>query len=407
MHKYYILYIIGLLYLCSCNNTPKEVRFTEQQIASLHLGDTKILVPEEKMATHLDLTPFLGKKEFDLGSMVEKVKLVALETTEESLVDGILKIIITDNYIYIFDRFKRGGIIIFTAEGKFVKRFSHGQGPGELQRLYDIDYNFDTKELIAFQHSFFLFFDKEGNYLRQERLPINFYNFIAVDNGYIFKAIPKQGNTHLNEKKNYAFLFTKTDFSLESVAISQTKDIKALSAYYYIYKNDSLISLTGHFSDSIYKYDAKKDKLYTKFVLDYDKKLPKKYIYGDDYSVFERYSQNNDCYFNIGDYLETFSQNVFFLQNYYNGYRNIIFRDKRTGNMIGGAITSFNRSEIPFFGFPIAVAGDNFVSLYTPDANDYAVLKNSKYISEADKEKIKQFKDDDNPILLYFTLKEF
>ena len=407
MHKY-ILYIIGLLYLCSCNNTPKEVRFTEQQIASLHLGDTKILVPEEKMATHLNLTPFLGEKKFDLGSMVEKVKLVTLETTDESLVDGIDKIITTDDYIYILDKFKGGGIIIFTAEGKFVKRLSHGQGPGELQRLYDIDYNFDTEELIAFQHSFFLFFDKEGNYLRQERLPINFYNFIAVDNGYIFKAIPKQDNTHLNEKENYAFLFTKTDFSLESVAISQTKDIKALGAYYYIYKNDSLISLTGHFSDSIYKYDAKKDKLYTEFVLDYDKKLPKKYIYGDDDSVFERYSQNNDCYFNIGEYLETFSQNVFFLRNHYNGSSlNIIYRDKRTGNMIGGAIASFNRSEIPIFGFPIAVAGDNFVSLYTPDANDYTVLKNSKYISEADKEKIKQFKDDDNPILVYFSLKEF
>ena len=75
--------------------------------------------------------------------------------------------------------------------------------------------------------------------------------------------------------------------------------------------------------------------------------------------------------------------------------------------MIGGAIASFNRSEIPVFGFPIAVAGDNFVSLYSPDANDYAVLKNSKYILEADKEKIKQFKDDDNPILVYFSLKEF
>ena len=407
MHRYFT-YIIVFLFLVAChNNTPEEVRFTEQQIESLHLSGTQVLEPQTDSIIHINLTPFLGKREFDFGNIVKEVKIVPLETTKNSLLDGIYKVITTDEYIYIMDNFKGKSLIIFTKEGKFIKRLSHGQGPGELQRLYDIDYDFQTNELIAYQHSFFLFFDKEGNFLRQERLPINFDNFISLDNGYILRTAPVQGNTHLDDKEGYTFLFTDKIFTLKSVAVYQPKDIKAMSAHTYLYKNDSLITLAGRYSDSIYKYDAKKNKLYTEFVLDYDKKLPKKYLYGENFLVFQEVTKNNDYYFNIGEYFETFSQNVFFLWNNYINLQTIVYRDKKTGNMIGGTSAMLNLEEVPAFNFPIGVDKNYFVSVYNPYINRYEKLKNSKLISEADKEKIKQFKDDDNPILVYFTLKEF
>ena len=406
MQKFFI-YIIGLLFLSACNNTPKEVHFTEQQIESLHLSGTQVLEPQTDSIIHINLTPFLGKREFDFGNIVKEVKIVPLETTKNSLLDGIYKVITTDEYIYIMDNFKGKSLIIFTKEGKFIKRLLHGQGPGELQRLYDIDYDFHTNELIAYQHSFFLFFDKEGNFLRQERLPINFDNFMSLDNGYILRTVPVQNNTHLDDKEGYTFLFTDKNFTLKSVAVYQPKDIKAMSAHTYLYKNDSLITLAGRYSDSIYKYDAKKNKLYTEFVLNYDKKIPKKYLYGENFRVFQEVTKNNDYYFNIGEYFETFSQNVFFLWNNYINLQTIVYRDKKTGNMIGGTSAMLNLEEVPALNFPIGVDKDYFVSVYNPYINSYENLKNSKLISEADKEKIKQFKDDDNPMLVYFTLKEF
>ena len=407
MHRYFT-YIIVFLFLVACdNNTPEEVRFTEQQIESLHLSGTQVLEPQTDSIIHINLTPFLGKREFDFGNIVKEVKIVPLETTKNSLLDGIYKVITTDEYIYIMDNFKGKSLIIFTKEGKFIKRLSHGQGPGELQRLYDIDYDFQTNELIAYQHSFFLFFDKEGNFLRQERLPINFDNFISLDNGYILRTAPVQGNTHLDDKEGYTFLFTDKIFTLKSVAVYQPKDIKAMSAHTYLYKNDSLITLAGRYSDSIYKYDAKKNKLYTEFVLNYNKKIPKKYLYGENFRVFQEVTKNNDYYFNIGEYFETFSQNVFFLWNNYINLQTIVYRDKKTGNMIGGTSAMLNLEEVPAFNFPIGVDKNYFVSVYNPYINRYEKLKNSKLISEADKEKIKQFKDDDNPMLVYFTLKEF
>ena len=69
------------------------------------------------------------------------MKLILLETTDESLLDAIYKVIVTKSNIYIHDRLKGGGIAIFDNNGNFIKRISNGRGPGELVRLYDIDFD--------------------------------------------------------------------------------------------------------------------------------------------------------------------------------------------------------------------------------------------------------------------------
>lgn len=409
MSKRYSSLLFFLFVLCACNDVPKNNRYTQEQINSLHIEKTKVLKPNVNSIKKLDLNPFLGKKtEFDFGSLVEEVKLIPLETTNESLVDGIYKIITTDEYIYIMDKYKGRNVIIFDRNGKFIKRFKQGQGPGEFSRLYDVDYDFNKNELVAYQHSFLLFFDKIGNFLRQERLPLGFNNFVVTDDGYIFKTLSKQGgNLHLGEKEKYTLLVTDKKFELNFASLPQYKEIRALSAYTYLYKNDNLLKITGEFTDSIYSYNTKTNELTTEFVLDYDKKLPKKYIYTKTFEEFDNVTQNNDYYFNIGDYFETSSQNVFFLMNNYSGLQTIVYRDKKTGNMVGGTNADYDVKEIPPIAFPKAVYKDYFVSTYVPSSNDYSFLKDSKFISAEDKEKIKQSQDEDNPVLVYFKLKEF
>ena len=86
------------------------------------------------------------------------MKLIPLETTDESLLDDFRKVVITPSHIYVHDDFKGGGIVIFDKEGNFIKRISNGRGPGELVRLYDIDFDEKNNELVVYQHSFLLFF---------------------------------------------------------------------------------------------------------------------------------------------------------------------------------------------------------------------------------------------------------
>ena len=154
-----VINFLFVLFLVACQTGRMAGSlYTEEEIAVLQLDDTQIVTPETSQTKHLNLNPFLGEeKKFDFGSVLKSVRLVPLETTNKSLLDNIRKIITTDEYIYILDEYKGCSVIIFTKDGKFVKRFSHGQGPGELLRLYDIDYDFQKDELVAYQHSFFSF----------------------------------------------------------------------------------------------------------------------------------------------------------------------------------------------------------------------------------------------------------
>ncbi|MFK8284986.1 6-bladed beta-propeller [Capnocytophaga canis] len=401
----YIGYLSFLLLSCQSSNVIG--RYSEEQVVLLELENTKIITPKTETIKKIDLNPFLGKKQFEFGNLVNEVKIIPLETNNKSLVDGIYKIITTEEYIYIMDNFKDGGILIFDRNGKFIKRFSHGQGPGELSRLYDIDYDFKNDELVAYQHSFLLFFDKVGNFLRQKRLPLGFNNLVVTDDGYIFKTLSKRGDPHLEDKRDYTLLLASKNFKLNFVALPEREKIKALSAYTYLYKNGNLISLTGQMTDTIYKYNSKTNELVAEFVLNYDKKIPREHLYGETFETFRKATRNNDYYFNIGEYLETFSQNVFFLHNNYTELKTVVYRDKKTGNMVGGNNANLKPKEIPPIAFPKAVYKDYFVSTYIPSSKDYEILKDSKTISAEDKEKIKHSKDDDNPVLVYFKLEEF
>lgn len=409
MIKKYSLLLFFLFVLYACGESPKNDRYTKEQTNSLQLEETKILTPKINSIKRLDLSPFLGKKvEFNFGSLVEEIRLIPLETTDKSLIDGIYKIITTEEYIYIMDRFQGRNVIIFDINGKFVKRFSQGQGPGEFSRLYDIDYDYKNNELVAYQHSFLLFFDKVGNFLRQERLPLGFNNLVVKEDGYVFKTLSKQGgNTHLEDKENYTLLVADKKFKLNFAALPQNQKIRALSAYTYLHKNNNLLKITGEFTDSIYNYNTKTNELTAEFILNYDKKLPQKYVYAKTFEEFDNVTQNNDYYFNIGDYFETFSQNIFFLRNNHTELQTIVYRDKKTGNMTGGTDANYDPKEIPPIAFPKAVYNDYFVSAYIPSSKDYELLSKSSIISDQDKEKIKQLQDEDNPVLVYFRLKEF
>jgi len=203
---------LTIFFVGCVNQQNNHAHFTEEQTASLHLDSTKILNVKSDSAIRVDMNPFFIKQSFDFGSLVKEVKLIPLETTNGSLLDNILKIVVTESNIYIYNDFKRGGIVIFDSKENFVKKTPYGKGPGELARLYDIDFNKDKNELIAYQYSFLLFFTPSEQFIRQRRLPLGFYNLTVITNGYVFKTIDREGNGHLGSLKDHTLLATDKNF---------------------------------------------------------------------------------------------------------------------------------------------------------------------------------------------------
>ena len=66
-----------------------DVRFTEADIASLHLDSTQVLPAVDSAVVRVNLNPFLGNREFDFGSLVNSMRLIPLETNDNSLVANI------------------------------------------------------------------------------------------------------------------------------------------------------------------------------------------------------------------------------------------------------------------------------------------------------------------------------
>jgi hypothetical protein len=404
----YIIFIVLTPFVIGCTNQQnKTSRYSEEQITSLHLDSATLLNALTDNIETIDLNPFLKQQHFDFGSMVKQIKLIPLETNDESLLDDIYKILVTDTNIYIMDAFKGRGIIIFNKEGKFIKRISNGQGPGELLRLYDIAYDTESNELIAYQHSFLLFFTPTGEFIQQKRLPFAFHNFTIIPDGYIFKTIDRQGNGHLGNLENYTLFVTDKNFKLKSVGMYYLPIGKVLSEYDYLYNNNKAVNITQMYSDTIYQYVDEAEQLKARYVLDYNrKKLPERYLHCDSFDEFDKAIRQNDYYFYNGRYLETENHNVFFLENYNIGERTVIYRDRQSGNLIGGTNADYNMNEIPPIAFPISMSGNYFISSYLPTSNN-SLLSNSSIVSDEDKIKIHSLMEDDNPVLVFYKLKDF
>ena len=369
----------------------------------LQLADTKVLTAETSQAQHLNLNPFLVKdKEFDFGALLKEINFVPLQTTAQSRLGQIRKVVTTSEHIYIMDDLDEWGIAIFTRQGQFVKRIPNGKKPEQLYRLYDIDFNTQTNELIAYKHSFLLIFDKEGNFLRFKYLPIGFLNMAATPDGYVLKSLVGQ-NRNLGDKSNYRLQFINKDLKLNAVALPD-KESKAFSAKSYLYRVADLVKITAEISDTIYQYNPKDNKLAAEFILDYDQKLPRSYIYGKEFSVFENAIRNHNYNYCIGDYIETTYHNVFFISNKIGNI--VVYRDKHSGNMVGGSIAQ-SKQGLPFLAFPDSFYDDQLIKYYYPGENDYEVLKEMPFLSEANKKKSESFKKGDNPILIYYTLNNF
>ncbi|WP_137404280.1 6-bladed beta-propeller [Echinicola rosea] len=398
-----IFILIGLLG-CSRKKETNE-RYSDEQISSLHLEKTRVLVSEKDSLIRIDLNQFYGKKNFDFQSLVKEVRLVPLETIEESLVDVIYKVLPTATNIYVYDRYKGGGIVIFDQKGKFVKRIPNGQGPGELSRLYDIDFDEENDQLIAYEHSFLSFYKPDGEFIRQERLPFGFYNIVATPNGYLISTLPDQGNGHFGELKDFTFWVTDKNFKVVSVALPSFYNNIHYSWYRYLYKNQKIM-VTQKFNDTIYQYESEANRLQAKYLLDFqDKKLPQRYLEGN-YEKFKRTLKNNDYYFFIGEYLDIGEFQVIYLENWYNNLRPIIYRNKKSGNLVGGTHGDIKISELPPIIFPKSAYGNELISWYIPN-KDFPFNTQSKMLSETDKAKVRDLTKEDNPVLVFFRLNDF
>lgn len=140
--------------------------------------------------------------------IIEVESIIALETTDLSLLSEIRKIIAVDNLLFILDI--DGKLKLFDMQGNFIRELGQkGEGPGEYPSLTDFAIDRDREEVLINSVQKVLIYDYEGNFKRDINL--------ADDNLQVF--------TYCNNNLYYIFPDKSYPNEIESATLITVLDL--------------------------------------------------------------------------------------------------------------------------------------------------------------------------------------
>jgi hypothetical protein len=138
------------------------------------------------------------------SNLFEQIKVIALETTDASLVGSSIKRVeILDNRIFMFNQIQsHGNILCFDLSGKFLFKIDRmGQGPGEYTYLADFFIDKYRDHLVTLNFPEVRHWDLDGNFLYSVKAD-DMYNarriiyqndstYLAFNDGGVETVVPK------------------------------------------------------------------------------------------------------------------------------------------------------------------------------------------------------------------------
>lgn len=393
----------------SCSQNEKSnSRFSEKQIAQLELNGTRILNVLNENSVKINLSDFMTDKEVSIDKLIDSIHYIPLETTKESLISGIGKLICVDHHIFILDDNNKN-VSIFSDDGTFIHALPIGQGPREIFRPQDIAVDTEQEHLIVNCKNGLFFYDYQGEFVKKESLPFYFRKFRVIPNGYLFISAPGIYDIQLGDFSGMQLLITDKNFRI----ISAGFPFHHVAALNYVTKDNANsfgkeVNFAFSFSDKIYRY-VDTLSVREKFQLDFGRKgLPNRYLEKGWNEVYETL-KSNDYYFFMGDYTENETHESFQILNFSKDmHRTLIFRDKTSGKMTGGNFVSDGKTLI--FSAPFTTYKDEFIGAL----DGYSIYRT---LSELKKDKQRQttynrmydlfghLTEDANPVLVRYRLK--
>lgn len=323
-------------------------------------------------------------------------KFVFLETSENSLIGKIDKVIVHEKLIFILDSFIAESVLVFDIEGKFIQRLSSkGEGPSQYKMPLDIFIENDQVWLLDNGREVKIF-DLKG---------------ILIDNFKLddFSAIKFQ-------KSNDSDFFAFVSGDIEDNLIVSDNNLNRIHSYFpYVDREVDMIILNSIFKsydsgDIIYRRNHN-DTLYS--VKNDGKIKPYKFInYGNngiDYNSFLtlKSSGNENHSLNKYAYTTLYSENLrneVLAFSYNSAYWINIF-DKKNQNSILFNYSNFQNDLTMDNDFNlIGNTSKDFIFQINPrsiKANQEKILSGSiEGISQEFFQKVNELNQDANPILM-------
>lgn len=435
--KHMFLLLIGVFVLLGCSSNKKQEPISKSGIPVINLSEDVSTVPS-----------------LLLSEVAEKLEIVPLEMTDESVLSDITEIQVTDHNIWI-DHGREFYIYRFSRTGKFLNKIgSIGQGPGEYTNYSTFLVDEDKKEVyIIANTNGVLAYDFEGNFKRKivdiqmilqlfsspyDQYILNNQKFFATQNFGLYRPIDKDSlwsfvslGDDFQKKK---FFKNPAHVGREEQIIANRANMDRMVNYWMEYLTsmdtyNAQLTLKYPDTDTIYCYDDATNQL-----------LPQYAIFTDeeegDYEATHLWFKERKAfdYFSIKSYYPT-KDFIYLVGSKGEEVYTYCYNKKDGSVRLQKRQSAITERDVPWFSFPLRQMKRDFVLDNDLGGGDFTVdsrssgkywidilepggdenwididqIKSSTVIDESKKKELIQVlesvTEDSNPILMIATLK--
>ena len=434
MKSILLLLIITLL---GCSSNMKQKPISKSGIPVINLSEDVSTVPS-----------------LLLSEAAEKLEIVPLEMTDESVLSDITEMQVTDHNIWI-DHGREFYIYRFSRTGKFLNRIgSIGQGPGEYVNYLTFLVDEDKKEVYIFStNNGVLVYDFEGGFKKQisdfqtmvgmfssiyKQYILNDHKFFAIQNFGLYRSVDKDSLwsfVSLDDNFQKKRLFKNpVHVGKEEQIIANRANMDRMVNYWMEYLTsvdiyNGQLTLKYPDTDTIYCYDDAMNELLPQYAIFTDEEK-------GDYEATHLWFKDRKAfdYFSIFSYYPT-KDFVYLIGSKGEEVYTYCYNKKDGSVRLQKRQSAITERDVPWFSFPLRQMKRDFVLDNDLGGGDFTVdsrssgkywidilepggdenwididqIKSSTVIDESKKKELirvlESATEDSNPILMIATLK--
>ena len=435
--KHMSLLLIGVFVLLGCSSNKKQEPISKSGVPVINLSEDVSTVPS-----------------LLLSEAAEKLEIVSLEMTDESVLSDITEMQVTDHNIWI-DHGREFYIYRFSRTGKFLNKIgSIGQGPGEYTTYSTFLVDEDKKEVyIIANTNGVLAYDFEGNFKRKiidiqmilqlfsspyDQYILNNQKFFATQNFGLYRPIDKDSlwsfvslGDDFQKKKYFK---NPAHVGREEQIIANRANMDRMVNYWreYLTSMDTYnaqLTLKYPDTDTIYCYDDATNQLSPQYAIFTDEE---KGDYGATHLWFK--DRKAFDYFSIFSYYPT-KDFIYLVGSKGEEVYTYCYNKKDGSVRLQKRQSAITERDVPWFSFPLRQMKRDFVLDNDLGGGDFTVdsrssgkywidilepggdenwididqIKSSTVIDESKKKELirvlESATEDSNPILMIATLK--
>ena len=435
--KHMSLLLIGVFVLLGCSSNKKQEPISKSGVPVINLSEDVSTVPS-----------------LLLSEAAEKLEIVSLEMTDESVLSDITEMQVTDHNIWI-DHGREFYIYRFSRSGKFLNKIgSIGQGPGEYTTYSTFLVDEDKKEVyIIANTNGVLAYDFEGNFKRKivdiqtilqlfssvyDQYILNNQKFFATQNFALYRPIDKDSlwsfvslGDDFQKKKYFK---NPAHVGKEELIIANRANMDRMVNYWreYLTSMDTYngqLTLKYPDTDTIYCYDDATNQLLPQYAIFTDEEK-------GDYEATHLWFKDRKSfdYFSIFSYYPT-KDFVYLIGSKGEEVYTYCYNKKDGSVRLQKRQSAITERDVPWFSFPLRQmkrdfvldndlgggdftvdsrsSGKYWIDILEPSSDenwiDIDQIKSSTVIDESKKKELIQVlesaTEDSNPILMIATLK--